>query len=128
MQKLEVFQYATALYLNMGYYNIMLYPSRQYMTKIFTEFGKLRYNCLPISMWVWGDIFQSKVDGLLGDIEGVKIYIDYILVLSKDILKNHIEQLRIIFGRLSAASLKVNAPKCSFGLKEIIYLGYVITR
>ena len=24
--------------------------------------------------------------------------------------------------------LKVNAPKCSFGLKEIPYLGYVITR
>ena len=24
--------------------------------------------------------------------------------------------------------LKVNAPKCSFGLKDIPYLGYVITR
>ena len=34
----------------------------------------------------------------------------------------------MIFGRLHAAGLKVNAPKCSFGLKEIPYLGYVITR
>ena len=25
-------------------------------------------------------------------------------------------------------SLKINFPKCSFGLKEITYLGYVITR
>ena len=34
----------------------------------------------------------------------------------------------MIFGRLCAAVLRVNAPKCSFGLKEIPYLGYVITR
>ena len=34
----------------------------------------------------------------------------------------------IIFVRLRAAGLKVNAPKCSFGLKGIPYLGYVITR
>ena len=74
------------------------------------------------------DIFQAKVDKLLGDIEGVKTYIDDILVLGKDTFEKHIEQLRIIFGRLRAAGLKVNAPKCSFGLKEIPYLGYLITR
>ena len=36
--------------------------------------------------------------------------------------------MRIIFVRLRDAGLKVNAPKCSFGLKEITYLGYVIIR
>ena len=36
--------------------------------------------------------------------------------------------MRIIFGRLCASGLKVNAPKCSFGLNGIPYLGYVITR
>ena len=35
--------------------------------------------------------------------------------------------MSIILGRLCAAVLKVNAPKCSFGLKETPYLGYVIT-
>ena len=62
-----------------------------------------------------------------GDIEGVKMYIDDILILSKYCFRNYIEQLRIIFGRLRATSLKVNANKCGFGLKEIPYLGYVIT-
>ena len=32
----------------------------------------------------------------------------------------------MIFVSLRAAGLKVNAPKCSFWLKEIPYLGYVI--
>ena len=66
-----------------------------------------------------GDIFESKVDEILGDIEGVKTYIDDIIVLGKDIFEKHIEQPRIIFCRLCDAGLKVNAPKCSFGLKEI---------
>ena len=34
----------------------------------------------------------------------------------------------MIFGRLYATDLKVNAPKWGFGLKYISYLDYVITR
>ena len=34
----------------------------------------------------------------------------------------------MIFGRLINAGFKDNAPKCSFRLNEITYLGYVITR
>ena len=58
----------------------------------------------------------------------LKKYIDDILVLSKEIFYKHIEQPMIILSRLSAAVLKVNATNCSFGLKEIPYLGYVITQ
>ena len=81
-----------------------------------------------MGMCASGDIFQDKVDDPLGNIESVKTYINDILVLCKDIFEKHIYQLIIIFSRLRAAGLRVNAPKCSFGLKEITYLGYVITR
>ena len=112
----------------MGYYTIRIYPSRQDTTTIVTEFRNLIYNRLPMGMRASGDIFQAKLDELLGDIKAVKTYIDNILVLSKDWFRNHIEKLIMIFGRLCAAGLKVNTPKCSFGLKEITYLGYVMTR
>ena len=78
-------------------------------------------------MYVSGDILQYKVDKILGDIKGVKTYIDDIIVLSKDCFITHIEQLRMMFLRLCATGLKINAPKYSSGLKEIPYLGYVIT-
>jgi len=128
MQQLEGFQYATALDLNMGYYTIQLIPGSKDMTTIVTEFGKFRYNCLPMGMCVSGDIFQAKVNELLGDIEGVKAYIDDILVLCKGSFDDHMQQLRLCFSRIQQAGLKINAKKCSFGLKEIPYLGYVITR
>ena len=75
-----------------------------------------------MGMCASGDIFQSKVDKIIGDIEGVKTYINDISVLRKHIFSNHIEQPRRIFGRLRAAGLNVNAPKCSFGLKKIPYI------
>ena len=43
-------QYATALDLNMEYYTIRLSLARQDMTIIITEFGKFRYDCLPMDM------------------------------------------------------------------------------
>ena len=116
MQQLEGFQYATSLYLNMGHYNISLSPTSQDMTTIVTEFGKFKYNRLPMGMCASGDIFRSKVDELLGDIEGVKTYIHDIIVVGKDSFENHIDHLRIIFVILHTAGLKVNATKCSFGL------------
>ena len=79
-------------------------------------------------MCTLGDTFQAKGDKIIGDIDGVKIYIDDLLVFIKDRLSKTIEQPSIIFSRLRAVGLKLNAPKCSFGLKEIPYLGYVITQ
>ena len=114
MQQLEGFQYTTALDINMGYYTIRLYPASQYMTTTVTKFGKFRYNCLPMGMCVSVDIFQAKVDELLGVIEGVKTYIYDILVLSKDSFEKHIYQLR-----LRSARLKTNVSKCRFCLNEI---------
>ena len=87
MQQLEVFHYVTALNLNMGYYTIRLTPTSQDIKAIVNKFGKFRYNRLPMGMFALLYIFQAKVDRLLGDIEGAKTYIDYILVLSKDFLK-----------------------------------------
>ena len=82
----------------MEYNNIKLLTARQYMMTIVTECGKFRYNCLPMGICSSGDIFQASVDDLLGDIEVVKTYLYYILVLSKEIFYNNIENLRIIFG------------------------------
>ena len=43
-----------------------------------------------MGMCASGDIFQAKVDELLGDTEGVKTYIYDILVLDKDSFESHI--------------------------------------
>ena len=115
MQQMEGFKYATELDLNTGYYTIRISPASQDMTTIVTEFGKFKYNRLPMGICDSRDIFQAKVDKIFGDIKGVKTYINDILVLCKDFFEKHIDQTRMIFRRLRSAGLKDNAPKCSFG-------------
>ena len=78
-------------------------------------------------MVISGDIFQAKMYDLIGNIEGVKTYIDDILCIGKGSFSQHLGQLEEIFRRFYKAGLKVNAAKCSFGLKEIPYLGYIIS-
>ena len=68
IQQLEGFHYVTALYINMGYYTIRFFNMSQEMTTIVTKFGKFGYNRLPMGMCASGDIFQDKLDELLGDI------------------------------------------------------------
>ena len=128
IQKLKGFQYAMELYLNIGYYTIDLFPESHDLTTIVTEFGKFRYNIVLTVLCASSDIFQAKVDKLIGDIEGVKKYINNILVLGKGGFYQHIDQIRVIFARICAIGLKANAPKCIVGLKEIPFLGYIITQ
>ena len=98
------------------------------MTTIVTVFGKFGYNRLPMGVCSLGDIFEGKVYELISDTEAVKKCVDDTLILSNYFFKKHVDQLKIIFGRLRASGLKVDAHKCISGLKEIPYLGYVKTR
>ncbi|GFH56598.1 hypothetical protein CTEN210_13074 [Chaetoceros tenuissimus] len=128
LQQLEGFTFASALDLNMGYYTIPLAECSKDITTIVTELGKFRYTCLPMGMVVSGDVFQSKIYDLIGDIKGVRTYIDDILCIGTGSFDEHLQQLEEIFQRFQAAGLKVNAPKCSFGVQEIPYLGYIISK
>ena len=89
MQHLEGFQYVTILNINMGYFTIRISPASQNITKIVTEFGKFKYNCLSMGMCASGNIFQAKVEKLLVDIKGVKPYTNDILVLIKESCYNN---------------------------------------
>jgi hypothetical protein len=128
LQKLEGFQYAMALNINIGYCHIRLNPEAQEMCTIVTELGK--YQCLRLTMGVVcaPDIFQSKINELLGDIKAVRAYIDDILMVTKGNFKDHIQMLDKVLTRCKMVNLKVNASKSYWGLSKVEYLGYIISR
>jgi hypothetical protein len=55
--KLEGFQYAMTLDLNMGYYHIELSPFSKHLCTIVMPFGKYEYQCLPMGLCNSPDIF-----------------------------------------------------------------------
>ena len=112
----------------MGYYTVSITPGSRDLTTIVTEFGKFRYKRLPMGLCCAPDIFQSKINELLGDLDSVRAYIDDVLILSKDSFEGHLNQVRIVLSRMAKAGLRINAKKSSFGINEVEYLGYIITK
>jgi hypothetical protein len=59
--KLEGFQYAATLDLNMGYYHIKLSPFSKHLCMIVMHFGKYKNQRLPMGLCNSPDIFQEHM-------------------------------------------------------------------
>ena len=97
-----------ALDLIMGYYTIDLFTESRELTTIINEFSEFKYNRVPMVMCSYGDTYKAKAREVLGDNEGVKMYIDNILVFGKGVSSQHIDQIRVIFAWLRTTGIKVN--------------------
>jgi Reverse transcriptase (RNA-dependent DNA polymerase) len=126
--KLEGFQYARSLDLNMGYYYIELNPYAKQLCIIVLPWGIYKYQCLPTGLCNSPDIFQEKMYCLMADLEYVQAYIDDLLIITKGTYLAHLQKLATVLTRLQQAGLKVNAKKSWFAQQELEYLGYWITR
>jgi hypothetical protein len=71
-------------------------------------------------MYLMNSVFMSELDKF------VMVFIDDILVYSKN-EEEHEQHLRIILQRLHDHQLYVKFSKCAFWLKEIPFLGHVIS-
>ena len=58
--------------------------------------------------------------------KNIEIYIDDMVIKSK-LESEHINDLRNIFEILKRHKLRLNASKCSFGVKSKKFLGYMVT-
>ena len=66
------------------------------------------------------------MDTVLRGLPFILIYLDDILIHSRT-LQLHMEHLRIVFERLSAAGLTLRGRKCHIGLPRVSYLGHVFS-
>ena len=58
--------------------------------------------------------------------KSIEVYIDNMVVKSK-VVSKHVEDLGAIFDILREHKLRLNASKCSFGVRSGKILGYMIT-
>ena len=126
--KLEGFQFAMPLDLNMGYYHITLTPFSRTLCTIVFPWGKYEYQRLPMGLCNSPDIFQEKMSELFQDLENIRTYMDDLLVISKNSWEEHLVTLKKVLERLRKTGLKINDAKSFFGREAIEYLGYWITR
>ena len=70
-------------------------------------------------------MFQRVMDQIFEGLDYVVIYLDDIIVCSKN-EKEHIQHLKEVFRRLEEFNIKLRLEKCRFFQNEIKYLGIIV--
>ncbi|KAK2409545.1 hypothetical protein QL285_044961 [Trifolium repens] len=115
--------------LRSGYHQISVKAEDIPKTAFRTRYGHYEYSVMPfgvtnapgVFMEYMNRIFHSYLDKF------VVVFIDDILVYSKT-EEEHAEHLRIVLKTLRENKLYAKLSKCEFWLKEVSFLGHVISK
>ena len=118
----------STLDLHSGYWQLPVSPSDQEKTAFCPGPGMGLYEfCrMPFGLSGAPSSFQRLMDKTLQDLSFVTIYLDDILVHSKD-EETHKEHLEVVFKRLSEAGLTLRGAKCHIGMTTVQYLGHIFS-
>lgn len=95
-------------------------------TAVITQFGLFEYVYMPMGIKGASATFQRYMDSIFRNNPNVFIYLDDILVFSKD-EDEHANILENVFATLTAHNLRLSIKKCSFSVPQVDFLGYTIS-
>ena len=121
-------KFATALDQIMGYWGIAMCKEVQKYLMTITPFEKYKYKKLPMGLKIAADVFQREMTKLMEGIDGVLVYIDDLLIITKGTFEEHVEGIKLVLQRMKEKDLQINIDKSKFAVQEIDYLGYILTR
>lgn len=121
-------KYFSTLDLAAGYWQIDLEESAKPLTAFVTQDGLYEFQRMPFGLHNAPATFQRAMQEILRGLNWkcVLCYLDDIIIFSNS-FSEHLGHLRQIFDRLRQAGLKLQAKKCTFGQKEVRYLGHVVS-
>ena len=111
-----------------GYHQIPLALDDQKNTTFVTTTGNYHYKVVPFGLKNAGSIYQRMTTKMFEPQLGknVEVYINDMVVKSR-VVPEHVGDLGNIFETLRKHKLRLNASKCSFGVKSGKFLGYMVT-
>lgn len=126
LRKHHGYQFATCLDLSMQFYCFKLSKKAQDIAVINTPFGLYKYLRAPMGLANTPSFAQAKMEQTLADVPNVDCYIDDVGIFSKT-WEEHLDTLGKVLARLEGKGFTCNPVKCLFGVKEMEWLGYIVT-
>lgn len=113
-----------------AFHQIPLRDEDKPKTAFTCDHGVFEFNRLAFGLKNAAIIFQQLMDQLLTTRTNgsCQVFLDDILVHSKEGIKDHIKQLRTVFQVLRDANLKLRPDKCKFFQTEVKYLGFRVSK
>ena len=110
-----------------AFHLIPLDEDSQNKTTTLTPWGAFRYKRLAMGLRNSGQSFQRLVDFVLRDMENIFVYMDDVLIYSKN-EQDHLATLDELFRRLDQNGLTISLKKCLFGKEKLDFLGYQVSK
>jgi len=120
-------QYFSTLDLKSAYHRLPIHPDDQHKTAFTWNNIQYIFKRAPFGIKTLPAKFQRIITMLFQDLKYALPYLDDIVVFSKT-LEEHLNQLKIVIGRLNDAKLILNIPKCKFVHLEVKLLGFIINK
>lgn len=114
---------------NNAYHQIPLAPEAIEISAFSTPDGHYEYTRMPFGLVNAPSTFQRFANAMLAGLttEMCMVYLDDIIVFNSNGVEDHIRQLALVFQRLIDANITLKPSKCKFLLKEVKYLGHIIS-
>ncbi|GFW80896.1 uncharacterized protein K02A2.6 [Trichonephila clavipes] len=110
-----------------GFWHVPLNEISSEICTFNTPFGKHQLNKMPFGIISAPEVFQKRNQKLLGDIEGVEIYFDDIIVAGCD-EDSHDAIMSRVLERAKLLNIKFNPDKLQYRVSEVKYLGQTISK
>ena len=118
----------TTLDLLSGYWQVEVRPEDREKTAVCTSERLFEFNVMPFGLCNAPATFQRLMDCVLAGLhwQSCLVYLDDVLILGRS-FSEHLHNLRDVFDRLREAGLKLKPSKCTFGQKEVAFLGHIVS-
>ena len=103
--------------------------SDKWKTTFQIRYGHFKYQVMPFRLSNALASFQGYINKILVEKLDifVIVYLDDILIYTKDLSQGHIEAVRWVLDILRKNGLFANVKKCQFHKDEVQFLGYVVS-
>ncbi|GJY06803.1 reverse transcriptase domain-containing protein [Tanacetum coccineum] len=111
-----------------GYHQIQMADEDEEKTAFYTDQGTYCYTKMPFGLKNAGATYQRLVDGAFRSQIGknLEVYVDDMVVKSRT-EREMLADIAETFDNLRRINMKLNPKKCSFGVTEGKFLGYMVT-
>ena len=119
-------KYFSVLDASSGFWQVKLDHESAKLCTFNTPFGRYMFKRLPFGISSAQDVFQSIMSEMFEDIEGVEVVIDDLLIWGTT-EEEHDARLEKVLQCAQQWNLKLNKEKSQIKLKEIKYIGHILS-
>lgn len=116
----------SVLHLKEGFWQIPLEEQSSDLCTFNSPFGRYKFHRLPFGIISAPEVFQKRNQKLFGDIPGVEIYFDG-LIIAGVTREDNDKSLHQVLERARAHNVKFNSEKYQFRVNQVKYMGFIIS-